>query len=64
MHATDKCLDMTGASTANGMQAELYTWNGTNAQLWSITPIGNGYYKIIQVNSGKRADFNTKYNCF
>jgi hypothetical protein len=53
MHATDKCLDVPGASTANGVQAQLYTANGTNAQKWTITALGNGFYKIINVNSGK-----------
>jgi glucosylceramidase len=31
-----KCVDVAGASTANGTQIQLYTCNGTNAQSWTV----------------------------
>jgi chitinase len=30
-----KCVDVAGASTANGTKVDLYTCNGTNAQAWT-----------------------------
>ncbi|MEV4145440.1 ricin-type beta-trefoil lectin domain protein [Amycolatopsis sp. NPDC049691] len=32
-----KCVDVAGASTANGTTVDLYTCNGTNAQQWTST---------------------------
>jgi ricin-type beta-trefoil lectin protein len=32
-----KCVDVTGASTANGTKIELFTCNGTTAQQWAIS---------------------------
>jgi len=39
-----KCLDIKGASTANGTQLEIFTCNGGNNQAWSWTsaPAGGG----------------------
>jgi beta-glucanase (GH16 family) len=31
-----KCVDVSGANTANGTQVQLWTCNGTNAQQWTI----------------------------
>ena len=31
-----KCVDVAGASSANGTQVQLYTCNGTSAQAWTI----------------------------
>jgi Ricin-type beta-trefoil lectin domain/Fungal chitosanase of glycosyl hydrolase group 75 len=31
-----KCVDVAGASTANGTAVQLYTCNGTNAQNWTV----------------------------
>jgi chitinase len=31
-----KCVDVAGASTANGTAVQLYTCNGTNAQTWTV----------------------------
>jgi beta-glucanase (GH16 family) len=33
-----KCLDVPSASTANGVQLQQYTCNGTGAQAWSLVP--------------------------
>lgn len=45
--------DVTSASTANGARVQLYSSNNTNAQKYRFESIGNGTYKIVNVNSGK-----------
>ncbi|WP_067508375.1 PQQ-dependent sugar dehydrogenase [Actinoplanes sp. TFC3] len=35
-----KCLDVAGASTADGTKVQLYTCNSTGAQTWTVTPGG------------------------
>lgn len=45
--------DVTGASTANGARVQLYSSNNTNAQKYRFESIGNGTYKIVNINSGK-----------
>ncbi|WP_217603619.1 RICIN domain-containing protein [Chitinophaga sp. GbtcB8] len=51
-----KVLDCRDGNTANGTIVQQYTWNGTNAQRWTITGLGNGQYKIINVGSGRALD--------
>ena len=48
--------DVTGASTANGARVQLYSSNNTDAQKYRFESIGNGTYKIVNVNSGKVLD--------
>ena len=48
-------LDIDGASTANGANAQLYAANGTAAQAFSLTWV-NGYYTISNLGSGKYLD--------
>lgn len=48
--------DVTGASMANGTRVQLYSSNNTNAQKYRFESIGNGTYKIVNVNSGKMLD--------
>ena len=48
--------DVTGASTANGARVQLYSSNNTNAQKSRFESIGNGTYKIVNINSGKMLD--------
>lgn len=48
--------DVTSASTANGARVQLYSSNNTNAQKYRFESIGNGTYKIVNVNSGKVLD--------
>jgi len=52
MHDTGACLDNSG-SLVNGAQATLWEWNGGTNQMWTVSAIGNGYYKIINLTSGK-----------
>ncbi len=40
---TGKVLDVSGAGTANGTNVDQYSYNGTAAQLWSITATSGGY---------------------
>ena len=48
--------DVTSASTANGARVQLYSSNNTNAQKYRFESIGNGTYKIVNINSGKMLD--------
>lgn len=49
-------FDVPGASTANGTQIQLYASNGSNAQKYRFTAVGNATYRITNVNSGKALD--------
>lgn len=51
--------DMTSASTVNGARVQLYSSNNTNAQKYRFESIGNGTYKIVNVNSGKVLDVSS-----
>ena len=53
---TGLVFDVPGASTANGTQIQLYTSNGSNAQKFRFTTVGNATYHITNVNSGKVLD--------
>ncbi|WP_044259327.1 RICIN domain-containing protein [Bifidobacterium tsurumiense] len=49
----NQVLDIPGASSSNGVRLQMYTWNGSNAQLYTFKEVGNAVYEIINVNSGK-----------
>lgn len=51
-----KCLDVSGASTANGAAVQQWSCNGSAAQTFKIESIGDGYSKITNTNSGKALD--------
>ena len=51
--------DVTSASTANGARVQLYSSNNTNAQKYRFESIGNGTYKIVNINSGKVLDVSS-----
>ncbi|MGZ3763073.1 MAG: cellulase family glycosylhydrolase [Mucilaginibacter sp.] len=55
MHAVGKCLEIYGWSGANGGIADIWSYSGIggNNQNWLLQPTDNGYYKVINVNSGK-----------
>src|SRR6266511_265038 len=46
-----KCVDVAGASSANGTRGQLYTCNGTNAQRWTATA-----GQLINPNANKCLD--------
>ena len=48
--------DIDGNKTANGTNCHLYTYNGTSAQIFQITHVSNGWYKIAHTGSGKVLD--------
>ena len=53
---TSKVLDVSWNSTENGANIELFSYNGGANQHFNIVPCGDGYYNIINVNSGKALD--------
>ena len=50
---SNKVLDLSSNSTANGLQIVQNTWTGTNRQIWRIKAIDTTYYQIINGFSGK-----------
>jgi len=55
MHVSGKCLEIYGWNGANGGIADIWAYTGTggNNQNWLIQATDNGYYTIVNVNSGK-----------
>ncbi|MCY1078437.1 glycoside hydrolase family 19 protein [Archangium lansingense] len=53
---TQKCIDISSSSTADGAKVQEWDCNGTNAQKFHISPTSDGYWKIINVNSNKGLD--------
>ncbi|WP_223279682.1 RICIN domain-containing protein [Streptomyces sp. SDr-06] len=55
-----KCLDVSGASTANGAAVIQYTCNGNTNQQLTLNPVvalGNGEdHQLVAVHSGKCVD--------
>ena len=49
-------LDISGASTANSANLQLYSANGTNAQKFQVAFQGSDYYIITNINSKKALD--------
>lgn len=56
-HARNKVVDVAGNNNYDGVNVALYEANRTNAQLFDITHLGNGWYKIANVN-GRVLDVN------
>lgn len=55
---TNYVLDVNNYATFNGGNVEIYPYHNTNNEKWTITSVGNGYYRIKDVNSGKSLDVN------
>ncbi|HET8694477.1 MAG TPA: RICIN domain-containing protein [Aquabacterium sp.] len=53
---SNKCLDVPSSSTANSVQLQQYTCNGTAAQQYDFVYVGNSQYEIVNANSGKCVD--------
>ena len=49
-------LEIGGASQSNGAGSNIYADNWTAAQRWRITSLENGFYKLMNVASGKYLD--------
>lgn len=54
--ATNTRLDISGGSTESQANAQIYTSNNTLAQWFELRPVGNGYYIIVSLVSGKVLD--------
>ena len=53
-----KVMDVSGGSTADYGNVQLYTDNGTDAQVWKVSHDGKGYVTFTNANSGKVLDVN------
>lgn len=49
-------LDVNNYATFNGGNVEIYPYHDTNNEKWNIISLGNGYYRIVDCNSGKSLD--------
>lgn len=49
-------FDIPGGSANNGVPVQLYTWNGSGAQLYNFRQVGNGVYTIINVASNQNIE--------
>lgn len=49
-------VEIGGASNANGAATNIYANNATPAQRWRITGLADGFYKIINIATGKALD--------
>ncbi len=49
-------LDVAGASNKNGAKVQIYSDNSTPAQRWRLEPVDGGFYRIVNVGSGKVLD--------
>ena len=49
-------VDVAGGETSNLANVQAYENNGTNAQRWNITRGEDGYYTLLNINSGKALD--------
>ena len=51
-----KCVDVAAASTADGANIQQYQCNGTGAQAFDVSNMGNDVYRILNANSGMAVD--------
>ena len=60
-HAQGRCLEVLNWSGSNGGTVDIWDYSGTggNNQNWSIQATDNGFYKIINVNSGKALEVSS-----
>jgi len=47
----NKCFQFTGANTNGNAHGEIWTCNGTDAQLFTLQPVAGGYFSIVNVRS-------------
>ena len=48
-----KALEITNSSVANNALVRQHTWSGAANQKWKMVDAGNGYVRIVNVNSNK-----------
>ena len=51
--STGRTLDVSGGSSANGANVQVYAVNSTAAQAWYVQYVSGGYYKLLNDGSGK-----------
>jgi hypothetical protein len=51
--ATGKCVDVEGASNADGADVRQWSCNGTNAQLWDVVDVGRNEVALVVLASNK-----------
>jgi hypothetical protein len=51
-----QALDVTGVSVADNAPIQTWTYGGGTNQQWTAVPEGNGYYHLVNRNSGKCLD--------
>jgi hypothetical protein len=52
----NKCLDISGAGTADGTKIQQWVCNGTVAQTFQKKDLGNGSFNLVNPHSGKCVD--------
>ena len=55
-----KCLDVDSFSKANNATVSIWNFNLQSNQLWTIIPVGNDKYKIMNKLSGKCLEISSK----
>ncbi len=53
---TNSCMDVNGAGTADGTNIQEWQCNGGGAQKFTAVSLGNGFFKLVNPNSGKCVD--------
>ncbi len=53
------CLNVQGASAGDEANVEIATKKGEDSRIFSVTYLNNGFYKILNKNSGKSLDVYT-----
>lgn len=59
---SNKVLDIKDGSKASGAHAQIYSWNGTQAQRFEIHKNQNGYYTIKNSGSNLYVGISTNWN--
>jgi hypothetical protein len=55
-NAPSEVWDVTNVGTADGSLLQLWTYGGGSNQQWTPVSLGNGYYKLVGVGSGRCLD--------
>ena len=55
---SNKCVDVTGASTANLATLQIGTCRASTSQQFRAEAMGSGFFRLRNVNSGRCADVN------
>jgi hypothetical protein len=55
---SQSCLDVNGASTADGATVWIWTCGTVTSQAWTLKDTGGGYYNLVNVNSASCLDLD------